>query len=89
MFHGVGRNAGNTMLEERNIRETLAFILADQKQIGDIIVSETSITPDDARKLFTEASTKDADFALANGIVAAIQPLNIPAGAPIVSLVVS
>ncbi|MEA2838730.1 MAG: hypothetical protein QOF41_60 [Methylobacteriaceae bacterium] len=89
MFHGVGRNAEKIMLEEKNLKETLAAILADQKRIGDIIVSETNITAENAGKLFAEASTKDADFALANGIVHSIEQLQIPLGAPIISLVLT
>ena len=89
MFHGVGLNAGNIRLEEKNLRESLASILADQKRISDILTSSTKITPTEAGELFREASTKDADFALKNGLIHSIADLKIPTGAPIVSLVVN
>ncbi len=89
MFHGVGLNANNMRLEEKNLREALDSILADQKRIADVITDCTSIDAGKVGELFREASTKDASFAVANGIVHAIEELNIPVGSPIVSLVIT
>lgn len=87
MFHGVGIGMANVTLEEKNTREALDGILADQKRIGDILQQHTNLTADEASKLFTEARTKDADAALAAGIISEIKDAAIPQGAPIFSLV--
>ena len=87
MFHGVGLSVQNMTFEEKNTREALDSILADQKRIASIIQSRTNINTSKARKLFREARTKDAQAALAAGIIHSIEAVNIPAGAPVFSLV--
>lgn len=88
MFHGVGADlTASTRIEEKNGREMLESILADQNRIGSILVERTELTPDQAGQLFREASTKDATNARAVGIVAEIRDLVIPANAEILSLV--
>lgn len=87
MFHGAGADVQNARMEEKNLREMLDSILADQVRIGTIIQERTTIDADEARELFREARTKDANFALAKGIVTKIEDVKIAPGAPIVSLV--
>jgi ATP-dependent protease ClpP protease subunit len=88
MFHGVGFDMpAQSRLEEKNLREMTDSMLADQQRIASIIVERTSIQPDQARQLFAEARTKNADDALKNGIIHEIADLAIPAGAPILTLV--
>jgi ATP-dependent Clp protease, protease subunit len=89
MFHGVGFDIQNQTirLEEKLLRERLNSILADQTRIGAIIQAHTNIDANEAGELFREARTKDANAALAGGIVHRIEELNIPTGAAIVSLV--
>jgi ATP-dependent protease ClpP protease subunit len=88
MFHGAAFDmAVAAHLEVKNLREMLDALLADQQRIASILVERTTITPDQAGQLFTEARTKDANDALKNGIVHAICDLAIPAGAPIFTLV--
>jgi hypothetical protein len=88
MFHGAAFDmAVAAHLEAKNLREMLDSLLADQQRIASILVERTTITPDQAGQLFTEARTKNADDALKNGIVHAICDLAIPAGAPIFTLV--
>jgi ATP-dependent Clp protease, protease subunit len=87
MFHGVGLDVKNQRLDEKILRECLNSILADQRRIADIIADRTNITLNQARKLFAEARTKDADYALKNGIVGSIADLKIPQGAPILNLI--
>ena len=89
MFHGVGFDLpSNTRVEEKWLRERLDGLIADQVRIGQIIVDRTTINAREARKLFREARTKNADEALARGIVHEIAQLSIPRGAPIISLVI-
>ena len=87
MFHGVGMDVKNLRLEEKNARECLHGILADQIRIADIIVARTLINKSRSRQLFREARTKNADAALDGGIIHAIQDVSIPTGADIVSFV--
>jgi ATP-dependent protease ClpP protease subunit len=88
MFHGVGFDMGpGGRLEEKNLKERLQNILADQKRIGSIIQERTQITETDVAALFAEAQTKDATYAVGTGIVHEVKDVSIPAGSPIVSLV--
>jgi hypothetical protein len=87
MFHGVGFDIQAVRLEEKNTREFLLNIIAEQKRIGDILVARSSITSSQARKLFREASTKNAVQAKSAGLVRDIRDVQIPAGADVVSLV--
>jgi ATP-dependent Clp protease protease subunit len=87
MFHGVGLQIQNLTLEEKRAREILHSILADQTRIADIIVERTNIPRHRSRQLFREARTKDANDALAAGIIHQIADPTIPAGADIISFV--
>jgi ATP-dependent Clp protease protease subunit len=87
MFHGVGVDIQNARFEEKNAREVVHSILADQKRIADILVARTSLSANQARKLFREARTKDATNAAAIGMVSNIIDVQIPPGADLVSLV--
>lgn len=89
MFHGVGFDVKNLRVEEKNARELLHGILADQTRIADIIVDRTAITRTKAGKLFREASTKNAADALDCGIVHEVRDVAIPAGADVISFVFS
>lgn len=88
MFHGVGFDIqAGQRLEEKLLREKLDSIMKDQKRIGSIFGQHTNLDAGKVGKLFREARTKDADFALKVGIVHDIRDVNIPAGSPIISLV--
>ena len=87
MFHGVGFSAQNMYLEEKNLRERLDSILADQRRIGEILQERTKISAREAGKLFREARTKNANYALKVGIISAIEDVAIPPEAPIVTIV--
>jgi ATP-dependent protease ClpP protease subunit len=88
MFHGVGLDLPQGgRLEEKNLRETLASLLADQKRIAGIIDERTSLDADQIEPLFREAQTKDAAFAASTGIVHEIKDVEIPPGSPIIALV--
>jgi ATP-dependent protease ClpP protease subunit len=87
MFHGVGFEAGGQRLEEQFLRERLQGILSDQKRIGAVIAQHTNLSPRAIAALFRQAQTKDAAYAVSCGIVHQVKDVQIPAGAPIVSLV--
>lgn len=87
MFHGVGFEVKSVRLEEKNTREFLRGILADQARIADIIVDRTNINARRARQLFREATTKNAHDALASGLIHNISDIALPAGADVISFV--
>jgi len=88
MFHGVGLDIQTGgRLEEKNLRETLDRILSDQQRIGSILEERTQLTPEQIAALFLEAQTKDAAFAVGCGIVNEARDVQIPKGAPVVTLV--
>lgn len=88
MFHGVGLELpGGVRLEEKNMRETLNGILADQKRIGSIIKDRTNLPEADIEALFRDAQTKDATFAAGCGIVHQVKDVQIPKGINVISLV--
>jgi ATP-dependent Clp protease protease subunit len=88
MFHGVGFDVPSPMrFEEKNLRERLDSILADQGRIGSIIRERTNIGNAQIKGLFKEARTKDSDYARSVGIVHDVRDVSIPTGAPVFSLV--
>jgi ATP-dependent protease ClpP protease subunit len=88
MFHGVGIDLnGQVRLEEKFLKERLDSIEADQRRIGTIITERTQITADSVSELFLEAKTKDATFAISNGIIHEIKDVQIPPGGPLYQLV--
>jgi len=87
MFHGVGFDIANQRFEEKNLRESLNSLLADQQRIGDIISERTNISSDKVGELFREARTKNSDDALEAGIIHKVCDLQIPPGSPIFTLV--
>jgi ATP-dependent protease ClpP protease subunit len=96
MFHGVAAYVQATMstntgplasLGERDLRERLGGIQADQKRIGSVIKECTTLDEAAIETLFLEAKTKDANWALGCGMIHEIRDIKIPTGIPVVSLV--
>jgi ATP-dependent protease ClpP protease subunit len=96
MFHGVaayvqattGTNTGPmAVMGERELRERLGGIQADQKRIGSVIKDRTKLDEAAIGTLFLEAQTKDADWALSCGIIDEIRDVKVPTGHPVISLV--
>jgi len=89
MFHGVGFDiATKVRLERKNLEEYLNSLVADETRIGRIIADETSLELQEVNGLFVQAETKDADWALAKGIIHKIEPLAIPQGATVLQLII-
>lgn len=87
MFHGVGFSfSQGQRLEEKELREKLAGVLRQQKQIGEIIAQHTNLTDKEIEGLFREAQTKDTNFAIDKGIIDEIRDVQIPKGAPMITL---
>ena len=88
MFHGVGFDTKQPKrFEEKELTERLDGILSDQARIGSIIRERTKLSKEQVESFFREAQTKDATFAASCGIVDEVRDVQIPAGAPIISLV--
>ena len=88
MFHGVGMDMpAQTRLEQKNLQEVLDGVLRDQERMGNILRERSQLNAGEISDLFREARTKDAAFALEKGLISDIRGVNIPAGAPVLSLV--
>ena len=88
MFHGVGFDVIQAMrFEEKNLRERLDSIVADQRKIGAIISERSSLKPEEVQELFREAVTRDPGYAKEKGIIHDIIEARIPPGATVHQLV--
>lgn len=90
MFHGVGleiAQAQTIRLDEKALREYLGSIDADHTRIAGVICDESKMPIEKVKGLFLEAQTKDANFAVANGLVHEIRDVAVPQGAPLIQLV--
>ncbi len=87
MFHGIGFDIQKSRIEQKNAKEMLDGILADQKRIVSIMVEHTNLSVAEAANLFKEARTKDATYAASKRIIFDVRDVNIPTGAAVFSLV--
>ena len=88
MFHGVGFEVKQTRFEEKNLREKLASLLADQQKIGAIFAERTKLGGEEIKQLFLEAVTHDPEYARDKGFIHEIREAEIPAGTPVHQLVI-
>jgi ATP-dependent Clp protease, protease subunit len=87
MFHSVGFDQpGPVRLEERNLRQWLDSVVADNKRMGGIIASRTNLSERRAGALFREQRVRDAAWALQHGFVHQVAAPQIPTGANITHL---
>jgi ATP-dependent Clp protease protease subunit len=88
MFHGVGFDVNSgTRLEEKSLKEKLDLISIEHGRIGSIMEERTKLDKESIAKLFLEAQTKDATYAVGCGIIHQIKDVQIPSGCPVISLV--
>lgn len=84
MFHGVGFNVEKVRLERRNLKEMTGGIDADTVRMSNVIAAHTTFPKaSEIKRLFLEASTKDAVYAKANGIIHDIRDVKIPPNTPV------
>ena len=89
MFHGVGfATNGPQQFQERRLLEHLESLRADQGRINAILQERTKLTAEDCERLTLQQQTKDASYAAAHGIAHRVEPVRIPPGARVVSMVV-
>jgi ATP-dependent protease ClpP protease subunit len=85
MWHGVGFDILNPQrFEFKNVHEMLAGIEAHTQRMAITIASCTTLTKEEITELFLQASTKDAAYAKAHGIVHEIADAKIPDGESLV-----
>lgn len=84
MFHGVGLNAKEGMrLEEKNLKEYLDSIDADNKRLADLIASRTDLDNEEALTLFRQQQTMNAEWAKSKNLVSDIREYVAPADATV------
>lgn len=88
MFHGVGAGVPqNVRLAEKDLREKLDGLVADQQRITSVIVDRSNIDAAEVEEMFLEGRTKDPVYAKKVGIVHDIRDVQLPLGTPIHQLV--
>jgi ATP-dependent Clp protease protease subunit len=82
MFHGVAFDwSGNTHADQPFMNDKLETIQAGHKKMASIIKERAKFDSlDDIMALFSTQATKQAEYALAHGIVHKIEHLQIPKG---------
>ena len=86
-FHGVGFDMKDGQrLEEKDIMEKLNGLHKDQDRIGNVFVERTRLTQEEARQLFAQASTKDANWAVDKGFSTTIGDVSVPPGAKVFNI---
>ncbi len=87
MLHGVALTTGApTQFYERNLKEKLASVQADQERIKAIYCDRAGIDPEVAEQFFLGESTINANDAVKSGIAHGIRSVSIPAGSPVLQL---
>jgi ATP-dependent protease ClpP protease subunit len=87
MFHGVGFDVSNARLERKVLEERLDGLNADEGRIAKVIGDETTLEAEEIKDLFVQATTKDVDFAITNGLISDVKLAEVPSGADVVQLV--
>jgi len=88
MLHGVALTTTTpTQFYERNLKERLASVQADQERIKAIYCDRAGIDPEVAERFFLGESTINAADAVKSGIAHDIKSVSIPAGSPVLQLV--
>jgi len=88
MLHGVAFGTNTPMqFFERNLRERLTAVQADQERIKAIYRDRAGINPEVAEQFFLGESNISANDAVGNGLAHEIRAIQIPAGSPVLQLV--
>lgn len=87
LFHGVGFDIAQARFEEKQIKEKLEVIRRDQKLIADIIAERSQLTASEVEQMFLEAKTMTPEEAQTKSMIAAVQDVKIPDGAPLIQFV--
>ena len=88
MLHGVAfGTTAPAQFFEKNLRERLASVAADQERIKAIYRERAGITPDVAEEFFLGETNLNASDAKDRGIVHELRPVQIPPGSPVIQLV--
>jgi ATP-dependent Clp protease protease subunit len=82
MFHGVAFDlTGNIRADQTFLTDKLQSVKADHKKMASIIKERANFERiENIMTLFSTQATKDADYALAHGIIHKIEHLQIPEG---------
>jgi ATP-dependent Clp protease, protease subunit len=88
MLHGVALQLpAPTSLFEKNFKDSLSRLAADQERIKGIYSERSHITMEEAEHLFLQETTLSSDEAVGRGIVHEVRQPRIAAGSPILQLV--
>jgi ATP-dependent protease ClpP protease subunit len=87
MFHGVAfTTTAPSSFPEGTLSELLANVRSDQQRIANLIQERTRLTEAQVIGMFSRAETKNAQEALACGIIHEIRDVQVPNDAVVASL---
>jgi ATP-dependent Clp protease protease subunit len=88
MLHGVAfQGQGPLQMFEKNLKERLAAVQADQERIKAIYRDRAGIDPEVSEQFFLGESSVNATDAIARGIAHEVRAVQIPTGSPVLQLV--
>jgi len=87
-FHGVSIvPTPGQAIYERDLRQSLDYVLAEQRRIGAVYVERTRMSEEEVAEIFRTPRTIHATDAVGFGIVDVVREVTIPAGSPLIGLV--
>ena len=90
LLHGITWSFGQGATQTYNqLQETLSSLDAAEQLTAQIIGSRTKLTAEEVREFFKQGASKTPAFALEKGLIHEIKELNIPAGAPLHTIIKS
>lgn len=88
MFHGVSYTSIGETSYEKDVRERLRSILADQDRIAAVITKHSKMSAADVKAMFSGTVTKSAGEAVVLGMVNEVKEAAVPSvDNPVFSLV--
>lgn len=86
LFHGINWNFGpNASVNKNQINEIMSYFKLSESKIAGIITERTKLTTEEVMALSSHGESKNAEYALAKGVVSEIKDPRIPKGANILS----
>lgn len=88
LLHGISWTfQQSASLTYTQMQETISRFDAAEQLSALIIGDRTSLKPDEVRELFRQGQSKDPKFALEKGLIHEIRDVQIPADAPLLTIV--
>jgi len=88
LLHGINWSfEEGASLTYTEMQETISRFDAAEQLSAQIIGERTALTPEEVRELFRQGQSKTPAFALEKGMIHEIRDVQVPAGAPLLTIV--